>query len=144
MLALAGALFLAACGHTPKFEEIRDKEWKLTEVQTEPERIIFDRNQLIEEGFGGIFTIRFADRVSGMGAPNRYVGPYEAGNDRSLSISNVAATLMAPIREPEKLKEREFFNYLENVYRWDLNRGSLELFTRGEGGVEAVMVFVLE
>jgi heat shock protein HslJ len=142
MLILAGAIFLGACGSTPKFEDIRDKEWKLIAVQTEPGNITFDRNQLIDEGFGDIFTIRFTDRAGGKGAPNNYFGPYEAGKDRSLSIQNVAATLMAPIREPEKLKERDFFNYLENVYRWDINQENLELFTRGEDGVEAVMVFV--
>jgi heat shock protein HslJ len=144
MLILAGAVFLAACGSTPKFEDIRDKEWKLIAVQTEPGNITFDRNRLIDEGFGDIFTIHFTDRVSGKGAPNRYFGPYEAGNDRSLLISNVAATLMAPIREPEKLKERDVFNYLENVYRWDINQGNLKLFTKGEGGVEAVMVFAFD
>jgi heat shock protein HslJ len=144
ILILAGAVFLAACGSTPKFEDIRDREWKLSELQTEPENITFDRSRLIEEGFGDIFTIRFADRVSGNGAPNRYFGPYETGKDFSLIIKNVAATLMAPIREPEKLRERDFFNYLENVYRWNISHGSLELFTRGEGGVEAVMVFAPE
>jgi heat shock protein HslJ len=143
-LILAGVVLLAACGSTPKFEEIQDKEWKLWMIQTEPENVVFDRNQLTAEGFDGIFTIRFADRVSGKGAPNRYFGPYETGKDRSLTIRNTAATLMAPIREPEKLKERDFFNYLENVYHWNINKGNLELFTRGEGGVETVMVFVLE
>jgi heat shock protein HslJ len=144
LLILAGAVLLAACGSTPQFGEIRDKEWKLWMIQTGQENAVFDRNQLAAEGFGDIFTIRFADRVSGKGAPNRYFGPYETGKDRSLIIRNVAATLMAPIREPEKLKERDFFNYLENVYHWDINKGNLELFTRSQGGVETVMVFVLD
>jgi heat shock protein HslJ len=144
-LVLAGALFCAACGSTPQFSDVRDKEWKLIAVRIGKETIAFDRNQLIDEGFGDIFTIRFADQVSGMGAPNRYFGPYEAGKDLSLSIKNVAATLMAPIREPEKLKERDFFAYLGNAYRWNLNKEKqLELSTKGEDGVEAVMVFVLE
>jgi heat shock protein HslJ len=142
MLILAGTVLLAACGSTPKFEDIRDREWKLSALRTEFENITFDRNQLTDEGFGDIFTISFADRVSGKGAPNRYTGPYETGKDFSLTIRNVAATLMAPLREPEKLKERDFFNYLENVYRWNINQDSLELFTRGEGGAEAVMVFL--
>jgi heat shock protein HslJ len=141
-LVMAGAVFCAACGSVPKFSDVRDKEWKLMAVQTEAENIAFDRNRLIDEGFGDIFTIRFADRVSGIGAPNRYSAPYEAGKDLSLSIKNVAATLMAPIREPEKLKERDFFNYLGKAYRWNINKEKqLELSTKGEDGTEAVMVF---
>ena len=144
-LIVAGILVLAACGSTPQFSDVRNKEWKLIAVQTEAEDITFDRNQLIDEGFGDIFTIQFADQVSGKGAPNRYFGPYEAGKDLSLSIKNVAATLMAPIREPEKLKERDFFTYLGNAYRWNFNKEKrLELSTKGEDGVEAVMVFVTE
>jgi heat shock protein HslJ len=144
-LMMAGALWLAACGSTPKFSDVRDREWRLTAVRTAPEDIVFDRNLLVDEGFGDIFTLRFsADQVSGKGAPNRYFGPYEAGKDLGLSIKNVAATLMAPIREPEKLKERDFFTYLQNASRWTINQGNLELSTRGENGAEAVMVFAPE
>lgn len=143
VLVLAGAVFCAACGSAPQFSDVRDREWKLIAVQTEPESIRFDRNRLINEGFGDIFTLRFADQISGTGAPNRYFGPYEEGEDQSLSIKNVAATLMAPIREPEKLKEREFFIYLGNVSRWNINQEKqLELSTKGEDGVEAILVFV--
>jgi heat shock protein HslJ len=143
-LMLAGVLLLAACGSTPKFANVRDKEWKLVAVKAGPEDIVFDRNRLVDEGFGDIFTIQFADQVSGKGAPNRYFGPYEAGKDLSLAIKNVASTLMAPIREPEKLKERDFFTYLGNAYRWNLNKEKqLELSTKGEDGAETVMVFAL-
>jgi heat shock protein HslJ len=143
-LVLAGAVLLAACGSTPQFADVRDREWRLAAVRTEAGNNILDRDQLIAGGFEDVFTLRFADMVSGRGAPNRYSGPYEAGKDLSLSIKKVAATLMAPIREPEQLKEREFFDYLEKAYRWNINQGNLEISTRGEGGAEAVMVFVLE
>jgi heat shock protein HslJ len=143
ILILAGVLSLAACGSAPKFSDVQDKEWKLVAVKAGPEDLVFDRNRLIDEGFGDIFTLRFADQVSGKGAPNRYFGPYEAGKDLSLTIKNVASTLMAPIREPEKLKERDFFTYLGNAYRWNINKKKqLELSTKGADGAEAVMVFV--
>jgi heat shock protein HslJ len=144
-LILAGAVLCAACGSVPRFSDVRDKEWKLIAVRTSPEDIEFDRDRLISEGFGDIFIIQFsADQVSGKGAPNRYYGPYTAGKDQSMAIKNVAATLMAPIREPEKLKERDFFNYLGNIYRWNIDNGKLELSTKGEDGTEAVMVFIIE
>jgi heat shock protein HslJ len=145
VLVLAGVVFCAACGSTPRFSDVREKEWKLIAVRTEAEQIVFDRNQLLDEGFEDIFTLQFADQVNGKGAPNRYFGPYEAGKDLSLSIKNVASTLMAPLREPEKLKERDFFTYLGNAYRWNINaEKQLEISTKGEDGVEAVMVFVLD
>ncbi|MDR0623323.1 MAG: META domain-containing protein [Treponema sp.] len=145
VLILTGVLTLAACGSTPKFSDVRDKEWKLIAVRTAPEDINFDRTRLIDEGFGDIFTIQFsADQVSGKGAPNRYFGPFEVGSEQAISIKNVAATLMAPIREPEKLKERDFFVYLQNTYRWTINKRNLEISTRGESGADAVMVFVFE
>jgi heat shock protein HslJ len=143
ILMLAGVLVLAACNSTPKFADVRDKEWKLAAVKTGSEEFVFDRDRLIDEGFGDIFTLQFADQITGKGAPNRYFGPYEAGKDLSLTIKSVASTLMAPIREPEKLKERDFFIYLGNAYRWNLNKAKqLEISTKGEDGVETVMVFV--
>jgi heat shock protein HslJ len=144
VLVLAGTVLLAACGKPPQLEDMRNREWKLTAVRTVPENIILDRNQLSAEGFEDIFTIQFADQVGGKGVANRYFGPYEAGQDLSLSIKNVAATLMAPLREPEKLTERDFFNYLENAYRWNISQGNLEISTRGKDGAEAVMVFALD
>jgi heat shock protein HslJ len=142
--ALAAVLLGFSCKSVPKFSDVRDKEWKLIAVRTTPENIDFDRNQLIGEGFGDIFTIQFADQVSGKGAPNRYFGPFEVGADQAMSIKNVAATLMAPIREPEKLKERDFFTYLQNTYHWTISKGNLELSTKGENGTDAVLVFVPE
>jgi heat shock protein HslJ len=145
LLSLAVVVALAACAGVPSFSEVSGKEWKLIEVRTEPENIIFDRDKLIEEGFGDIFTLNLdAGQISGRGAPNRYFGPYELGKDQAISVKNVAGTLMAPIVEPEKLKEREFFAYLQNVYKWDIKKGRLELSTRGVDEREAVMVFVLE
>jgi hypothetical protein len=64
-LVLAGAVLLAACGSTPQFADVWDREWKLAAVRTVPENIILDRNQLIVGGFEDVFTIRFADMASG-------------------------------------------------------------------------------
>jgi heat shock protein HslJ len=140
------ALVASACAGTPKFSDVAGKEWQLAEIRTEPENIVFDRNKLIAEGFADIFTLNFsADQISGKGAPNRYFAPYElvSAPDSNISIKTVAGTLMAPIVEPEKLKEREFFAYLQNVRKWDIVNGNLELTTKSPDGREAVMVFKL-
>jgi hypothetical protein len=78
-LVLVGTVLLAACGSTPQFTDVRDREWKLAAVRTEAGNNILDRDQLIAGGFEDVFTLRFADMASGRGAPNRYSGPYEAG-----------------------------------------------------------------
>ena len=70
------------------------------------------------------------------------MGSYEAGENQRLKTGNVAGTLMAPIGEPERLKEREYFAYLPNVYKWNLDGETLELYTKNDGGQEAVMVYV--
>lgn len=128
----------------PTFTEVRGKEWKLIEIRTGPGEILFDRGELVSEGFGdNLFTLKFEDdRIAGMAAPNRYFGPYEPGQGRNLTIKNLAGTLMAPIREPAKLKEHAYLIYLQNAYRWNISKGNLELFTKSEDGQGAIMVFI--
>ncbi|MDR1107166.1 MAG: META domain-containing protein, partial [Treponema sp.] len=134
------------CAGSPKFSDLLGKEWRLIEIRTGSSSIVFDRSRLASEGFGEIFTLNFdAERISGTGAPNRYFASYKPGTDkdRTISVNPVAGTLMAPIVEPEKLKEREFFACLQNAYKWDINRENLELSTKGPDDREAVMVFTL-
>lgn len=136
-----------SCAGAPQFSDVSEREWFLIEIKTEDENITFDRNRLGDEGFGDIFTLNFdSERISGRGAPNRYTAPYELGSEeeRGLSIKNIAGTLMAPIADPERLKEREYFAYLEKAYRWNLKNGRLELSTLRPDGRETIMVFMLK
>jgi heat shock protein HslJ len=124
------------------FSNVRDKDWELVEIRSKPENVLFDRSKLKEEGFGNIFTLRFdAIRVNGVGAPNGYAAPYTAvDKQQTISIRPAVQTLMAPLHEPEKLKESEFFNYLQNATKWNLEKGNFSLYSKGEGG-EVVLVF---
>jgi heat shock protein HslJ len=124
--------------------KIIDKDWYLDEVNKAAEKIIIDRNKLASEGFKDVFTLRFDDeRIGGTGAPNRYFAPYSLGEENTIVIKTIAGTLMAPIREPEKLKELEFYNLLQNVHEWNLAGEKLELFSKNENGIESVWVFTL-
>ena len=138
----AAPLF-STCRSTPDFADATGKEWLLTEIRTQGGNIMIDRNELKNSGFGGnVFSLVLdTDRISGMGAPNRYFAPYTLGEGQSITIQNIAGTLMAPLFEPEKLKEHEFFIYLQNAYKWDLAKGQLELHTRKENRTEAILVF---
>ncbi|GHV46551.1 hypothetical protein AGMMS49546_34770 [Spirochaetia bacterium] len=142
VLSLTVLMLCAACAGGPQFTEAQGKEWKLVEIRTSPENIIFDRSTLVSDGFGDIFTLKFdGGRVQGMAAPNRYFAPYTQGKSQSLTIDRIAGTLIAPIREPEKVKEHDYFVYLQNTYRWNINNKNLELYTKSEDGREAVLVF---
>jgi len=143
MALWASAVFtLAACASAPKFADVMSKDWNLVEVRIKPENIIFERSKLVEEGFGDIFTLRFdTERVNGVAAPNRYFAPYTLAEKQGITIKTVAQTLMVPLREPEKLKEHDFFVYLQNTDKWNFTKGKLELYSKGEDGAEAVLVF---
>lgn len=164
-LAALIAILLIACKSAPKppqqpsqpqqpsvsseenfsdFSEITGKNWLLTEVRIDGKNTGFDRGALVRDGFGEYFTLRFdAENISGTGAPNRYSAPYTLGTGGEIDIMLVRATLMAPIREPDKLREHDFFNYVQNSYKWNLTRNNLELNSRIEDGSEVVLIFTL-
>jgi heat shock protein HslJ len=131
-------------GEAPKadFSGVQGKDWNLAEVRVGQEQIVIDRAAWAEEDFGEIFTLRFeAELVSGAGAPNRYRAPYSLSADNAISIGMIAGTLMAPLREPEELKEHEFFALLQKANKWSLAGENLELYSEKEDGTEAVLVF---
>jgi heat shock protein HslJ len=135
----------AACVSGPKLSSIVNKDWQLVEARIQPNTIVFDRNLLTQEGFPDIFTLRFnAEQINGIGAPNRYSAPFTTAANQSIAVKTVTRTPMTPPHAPEKLKEHDFFVYLETAYRWNIADGTLELYSRGADGVEAVLVFALK
>jgi len=132
----AAVFIFAACAGVPEFSTVMDKDWNLAEIRTKPENIIIERGD-------NIFTLRFdTERVNGIGAPNRYFAPYTLADKQGITIKMVAQTQMIAIREPEKLKEHDYFIYLQNVTKWNFTKENLELYSKGEDGAEAVLVFV--
>ena len=129
-------------GSKAVFDDVQGKEWILLEIKSQGKTVSIDRNKL-DAGFpNGAFTINFEeDKVNGVGAPNRYFGPCTVNSDKTLSIGNLASTMMLALFEPDELKEHEFFDYLSNAKRWDLKSGKLELYSVNRSGVETVLVF---
>jgi hypothetical protein len=148
-------IFTASCAGTPAgtprivtavgetgFYQVIEREWVLTEVRINGERTAFNRAALIADDFGDVFTLSFTNEVvSGVGAPNLYSAPYRLGEDRSIRIMMMRSTLMAAFREPEHLREHTFFQYMQNVYEWNLVNSKLELLSKTEDGDEVVLVF---
>ena len=131
------------------FRDVEEKEWILEELRTDGKTVYMDRKKLEAEGLGGVYTIIFRGsddtrgaQVSGLGAPNRYFGPYTSDSNRSLSFGNLATTMMASFREPDGLKESDYLGYLTKVTRWDLREGKLELYSSDNNGGAAILVFV--
>ena len=144
LVPILGIAMIMSCGSSPKFSDVVGKEWKLIEVRTGGKNIVFDRNTLSNEDAGDIFTMNFdAETISGTGAPNSYSAPYTLSSKQSISIMPVRSTMMAAIRQPEKLRENDFFTYMQNVSTWNLAKNNLELYSKTEDGGEVVLVFSL-
>ena len=102
-----------------------------------------DRSKLGGADTNGSFTIIFQDgRVSGVGWPNRYFGPYTAGSGDALSMGDLASNMMAAFIELDELKEYDYFIYLSKVTRWAVRDGKLELYSTTDGR-ETTLVFEL-
>jgi heat shock protein HslJ len=127
-----------------EFSDVRDKNWKLTEVRAGKNNVIFQRSMLEQEVPGDVFTLRFdEERVTGVACPNRYFAPYEMAEKQTIDIKPIAATLMFALFEPKQLKEGEFFTYLENTDQWNFVKGNLELRSKNNEGAEVFLVFNL-
>ena len=117
--------------------DIQGKIWKLEEVRTGQNAV-----RINAAGGNQVYTIRFeAERIDGVGAPNRYFGPWTDNGGNSLSIGLVGSTMMASLFERDDLKEQEYFNFLGKVFKWELRNGKLELYTLNENNAEAVLIY---
>jgi len=143
LLILVFAVIIS-CSSTPNFSDVAGKDWKLIEVNVNDRVILFDRDTLNNEDAGNIYTFNFdAQNISGTGAPNIYSGPYTLGDNQAISLSPVSSTMMAPLKQPEKLREYDFFVYLQNAYKWNLVDKKLELYSKTDDDAEVRMVFSL-
>ena len=137
----APAAAVAAADSPSVFGEVVGKNWKLIEVHINKNNSL-NKYVITREGMEEIFTLKFDEQnIAGVGAPNRYSAPYTIGEDSAISIMTVRATLMASIREPEQLREHDYFNYVQNTYRWNLVDTNLELYSKTEDGSEIVLIF---
>jgi len=144
LLAVIMFIQIACASSGAQFSDVIDKDWKLMEVRAGKDTIIFKRDMLAQETPKNVFTLRFdAERVSGAGCPNRYFAPYTLTEKQVIDIKPIAGTLMAALFEPEQLKEREFFAYLENADQWNIVNGKLELRSKSDQGAETVLIFSL-
>jgi heat shock protein HslJ len=125
------------------FDTLQGKEWRLLAVKTPSGKHTgFSRQKLAADDMGDYYTLGFdTEMISGKAAPNRYRAPYHQEGNQGISFSAIAGTLMASFKDPEGLNEHEYYTYLAGVTRWNVVQGNLELYTKDENGLEAVLVF---
>lgn len=139
-LILACVMSAAASG-SKDINDIRNRDWILTEVKINSVTTQLVRPQALTESY----TLRFeADRLSGIGAPNRYFGPYTAGPDNSLTIGAAASTMMASFIEVDGIKEGEYFAYLAKVTKWYMWDNTLLLYTSNQSGAPVILIYRLK
>jgi heat shock protein HslJ len=153
-LGLAALMVLAACASkndvvagalvtaSSSFDETQGKVWILDELVSESGKTVINRQKLESDGMGDVFTLVIdGERISGKGAPNRYISSYVLGDNQEISINPIAGTLMMSIVESEGIQEREYFDYLEQVNQWLLTGDKLELYSETPEGDPIILVF---
>ena len=136
--------FVFSCTGTPPasidMTELFGKDWMLLEVRSSTGTVRIDR---AAGGTGGIYTINFdAERISGIGAPNRYSFLYRAQTNGGLVIERGGiSTRMAPLFEMRDLSEHDYFGYISRINRFELQNGTLFLFSSTDNGAETVLIF---
>jgi len=148
IVSLLVVAFVIGCGSKPAAtsndSDFKGKEWKLVEVWIDNKNINFDRKELINHKANHIFTVKFdAENISGTGAPNRYSAPYTLSENQIISVKPMRSTMMASLWLPEKLKENDFFIYMQNIYGWAIKSGRLELNSKTGEGRAVKLVFSL-
>jgi len=123
------------------------REWKLIAVHvkdTFAREIHFDRAALAKDNFGDIYTLKFSpEQMSGKGNPNNYAAPYtitEVG--KVITVLPMSSTNAYASFYPDRLKEVDYFAYIQNAYRWELSTGrKLMLHTKTADGFDVQMTF---
>jgi heat shock protein HslJ len=150
LFTLLAAVLFGACAGAPattetpavSLQSLFGREWLLTAVIQAGSPTAFTRAELDDMGASDAFTLTIsAEAVSGKAFPNRYRGPYTAGEGSALTIGPVAGTLMAAFKEPQGLTESQYYRLLANVTRWNYTNDQLELITTNDEGLEMGLIY---
>jgi len=124
--------------HNSQLLKFQGKNWYLFEVVIGTNIIRINR----DDKPSLIYTIMFnSERFTGIGAYSRYFGPYSVKKDHSLFLRRVTSTRLGSKYETDTFNEREYFKYMENVYRWEIRGGKLELYSSDDDGAQVILVY---
>ena len=122
------------------------KEWRLIKVRVEDNftrEVHFDRAALARENLGDLFSLKFdSELISGKAEPNTYTAPYTINEtEKTISIMPMRSTLMASTWQPDRLKEHDYFVYMQNALKWDVVNRNLVIFSKTMEGVDVQLTF---
>ena len=124
------------------FDAIKNRVWKLAEVKDSLGKLTFESEKLDKEQFGDVYTMQFDDTfASGKAAPNRYNAAYALGSGNVISFKPAASTRMLAFKEPEGLREHEFYGLLQKASSWNLIENRLFIYTRTAENPDLILVF---
>jgi len=136
-VAFSFAFGYITVNNTPLYK-FQGKNWYLCEVVTGTTVISINRDNKPDL----IYTIMFnSERFTGIGAYSRYFGPYIVKKDHSLFIKRVTSTRLGSKYETDNFNEQKYFKYIENVNRWEIRNGKLELYSCGDDGAQIILVY---
>jgi len=147
IVSLLVVVFVIGCASKPastsNAADLKGKDWKLVEVWIDGKNSNFSRKDLTDKT-GDIFTLKLdGENISGVGAPNRYSAPYTLSGKQNISVKLIRSTMMASLLQPDKLKENDFFTYMQNINEWAIVNGRLELSSKLADGRKVKLVFSL-
>jgi heat shock protein HslJ len=112
-----------------------NRTWLLSSLTINGKKTPFSRNEL-ESDMTQWFTLYLSDgTIYGVGAPNRFKGPYSAAPDGTMSIGASASTRMASLKSAPDLTETDFFAYLAGAVQWDFMEHSLIINSKTAKGL---------
>jgi hypothetical protein len=102
--------------------------------------------KLKSEGMDDIFVLNFntGAEVSGKAAPETYTASYERGDGQSLSFKQVNINHTDRVIAPERLREAEYFAFLEKINRWGYSQDKLELYSTTPDDQETILIFTAD
>ncbi|MDR0910043.1 MAG: META domain-containing protein [Spirochaetaceae bacterium] len=128
LAALLLCLSFSACASSG-FEAAEGKVWLLTAIEGNLPEAAFTREDIPEGNNtreNAWFSLSFdAGKVSGIGAPNRFNGPFATDGSKISQSGPFASTMMLALNAPETLSESTFFKLLQDASSWELGENQL-------------------
>jgi hypothetical protein len=123
--------------HEWTFEDVLEKIWRLEAITIGYGNIRLDRAAMRNADLDEIYVLQFKEEgINGKALSNYYFAPYAKQEDREVAFSQIVSTRL---EDPDMvnaggLGEEQYFQYLQQVTRWNVADDRLELHT-GDSGI---------
>jgi hypothetical protein len=112
------------------FESITEKIWRLSAIKFTYSSIQLDRAAMQDAGMDEMYVLQFNEEgMNGKALSNYYFAPYAKQEGKEVAFHQIVGTLAADPDSPEagSLREEDYYQYLQQVTRWNVTGNQLEL-----------------